>query len=168
MASEMFERVYTELRSLAAAKLSRERRGHTLNATALVHEAYLRLGGPDQEWQNRRHFFAAAAETMRRILVDHARRRNAGKRGGDLERTQLHESQLVAPDAAGDQVLAVHEALHQLAERAPEAAEVVKLRYFGGLTMPEIAGVMGHSLSTVERHWTYARTWMFAKIKAEK
>jgi RNA polymerase sigma factor (TIGR02999 family) len=169
-ADEMFERVYTELRGLAAAKLSRERSGHTLSATGLVHEAYLRIGGGDRRWVNRRHFFGAAAEAMRRILVDHARKRNAGKRGGGhLKRTQFHESGLADENAGvpSDEVLAVHEALDRLAERAPEAADVVKLRYFAGLTMPEIGEVLGCSLSTVERHWTYARTWLFAHIEGD-
>ncbi len=164
----MFERVYTELRSLAAAKLSRERSDHTLDATALVHEAYLRLGSPDKEWENKRHFFGAAAEAMRRILVDHARRKQAAKRGGDLDRTQLHESRIAAPDGTSDELLAVHEALDRLAQRAPEAAEVVKLRYFTGLTMAEIAEALAIPKRSAEEHWTFARAWLHKQIEEEK
>lgn len=149
--------VYDELRKLAASRMAQESPDHTLQATALVHEAYLRLVdvGGEQEWNSRGHFFAAAAEAMRRILIERARR----KEPGDGERIPLEHLELALP-AASVNVLAVDEALIQLERRDPLAAELVKLRFFAGLTMPQAANVLGLPLRTVERNWTYARTWL--------
>ena len=164
---ELLPIVYEELRRLAAHKMAGEAHGHTLQATALVHEAWLRLVGSDQQsWQNRAHFFAAAAEAMRRILVDHARRKKSLKRGGDLEREELHDSILVLA-APPDELLAVHEALDQLAREDPPAAELVKLRYFLGMTMQESAAALGMAPRTAELLWTYARAWLRRQIRAQ-
>jgi RNA polymerase sigma factor (TIGR02999 family) len=157
-AAELLPLVYDELRKLAAAKLARERAGQTLNATALVHEAYLRLVG-DQQFEGHGHFFAAAAEAMRRIFVEQARRRRADKRGGRLQREQIDPNQVASPNP-DDELLALHEALDRLAEQHPEKAELVKLRYFAGLTADEAAAVLGISPSTADRHWAYARAWL--------
>lgn len=157
--------VYDELRKLAGQRLAQENPGQTLQATALVHEAFLRLVDVDQapEWENRGHFFAAAAEAMRRLLVENARRKNRQKRGGDLQRISLDaaEPQLAGPS---EDLVALDEALDRLAAQDPIKAEVVKLRFFAGLTMPEIAKTLDISLGTVERHWTYARTWLYAEL----
>lgn len=164
-AAELLPLVYTELRKLAAAKLVHEKPGQTLSATALVHEAYLRLVG-DQKFDNRGHFFAAAAEAIRRILVEQARRRQTAKRGGKERRQNLELDQVAAPDA-DDDLLSVHEALDQLAERHPEKAELVKLRYFTGMTADQAADALGISPSTADRHWTYARAWLRRSISSE-
>ena len=150
--------VYDELRKLAASRLKQEKPGQTLQATALVHEAYLRLVGPDESrrWANRAHFFAAAAESMRRILVEQARRKQSEKRGGSLDRHDLEEAQLAAPD--GVDVLELNEALDRLAARDEEAARLVKLRFFAGMTMPEAAQALNLSERTAERVWAYARS----------
>jgi RNA polymerase sigma factor (TIGR02999 family) len=156
--------VYDELRRLAAHKMAVEAHGHTLQATALVHEAWLRLAGSDhQSWQNRAHFFAAAAEAMRRILVEHARRKQSLKRGSGSEHVELNESMLVLT-APPDELLAVHEALDKLALRDSAAAELVKLRYFIGMTMEEAAAVLSLSKRTAENLWTYARVWLHREI----
>jgi len=156
--------VYDELRRLAAHKMAGEAHGHTLQATALVHEAWLRLAGSDhQSWQNRAHFFAAAAEAMRRILVEHARRKQSLKRGSGAEHVELNESMLVLT-APPDELLAVHEALDKLALRDSAAAELVKLRYFVGMTMEEAAAVLSLSKRTAENLWTYARVWLHREI----
>ena len=156
--------VYDELRRLAAHKMAGESHGHTLQATALVHEAWLRLAGSDhQSWQNRAHFFAAAAEAMRRILVEHARRKQSLKRGSGSEHVELNESMLVLT-APPDELLAVHEALDKLALRDSAAAELVKLRYFIGMTMEEAAAVLSLSKRTAENLWTYARVWLHREI----
>jgi RNA polymerase sigma factor (TIGR02999 family) len=157
-AAELLPLVYDELRKLAAAKIAREQPGQTLNATALVHEAYLRLVG-DQQFDGRGHFFAAAAEAIRRILVEQARRRRAAKRGGSHEREELDPDRIAAP-VPDDELLALHEALDRLAEAHPEKAELVKLRYFAGLTADQAAEALGVSPSTADRHWTYARAWL--------
>jgi RNA polymerase sigma factor (TIGR02999 family) len=157
-AAELLPLVYGELRKLAAAKLAREKPGQTLNATALVHEAYLRLVG-EQQFDGRGHFFAAAAEAIRRILVEQARRRQAAKRGGQNQREALDPDRFAAP-APDDELLALHEALDRLAEKHPEKAELVKLRYFAGLTTDQAATALGISPSTADRHWTYARAWL--------
>jgi RNA polymerase sigma factor (TIGR02999 family) len=156
--------VYDELRRLAAARLSHERPGQTLQATALVHEAYMRLVGKDerQHWNGRRHFFGAAAEAMRRILIDNARRRKQPRHGGDRHRLQLDEGDAVV--AASEELLALDEALTIFEQRDPQAAELVKLRYFAGLTMQQAAESLGLSLRTAERNWTYARTWLHAAL----
>ena len=168
-AEKLFPLVYDELRQLAAAKMARERPGHTLQATALVHEAWLRLGGEvNVEWDSRGHFFSAAAEAMRRILVDHARRRLAARRGGAAEHVDIDGLEIAGGAAqTDDELLAVNEALDKLAAVAPERAELVKLRYFGGLTMPEAAATQGVSLATAERHWTFARAWLHRELKRQ-
>jgi RNA polymerase sigma factor (TIGR02999 family) len=165
-ADELLPIIYEELRRLAASKMASESPGHTLQATALVHEAWLRLVGPQpSHWQSRAHFFAAAAEAMRRILVEHARRKQSLKRGGGADRVELNESILVLA-APPDQLLAVHEALDKLAGHDPPAAELVKLRYFVGMTMDEAASAMGLAPRTAARLWTYARTWLSREIKS--
>lgn len=159
--------VYEELRRLAAYKMASEAPGHTLQPTALVHEAWLRLVGPNQpSWQNRAHFFAAAAESMRRILVEHARRKHSLKRGGGAVREELNESHIVLA-APEEELLAVHEALDQLAVKDPTAAELVKLRYFVGMTMDEAASALGLAPRTAARLWTYARTWLHKEIRRD-
>lgn len=157
-AAQLLPLVYDELRGLAAAQMAREQPGQTLNATALVHEAYLRLIG-DQQFENRRHFFAAAAEAMRRILVEAARRRTALKRGGLANRQSLDEIAFLAP-ASDEQLLSVHDALDDLARADPEAATLVKLRFFSGMTMSEIAGALGISVRSAHDLWAYARSWL--------
>lgn len=164
-AEELPPLVYAELRRLAAHKMAGEPAGHTLQPTALVHEAWLRLGGSHQEaWQNRAHFFTAAAEAMRRILVDHARQKKSQKRGGGAEVEELHESSFVLA-APPDELLAVHEALDRLASEDPTAAELVKLRYFVGMTMTETAAALDLAPRTAERLWTYARVWLRREIR---
>jgi RNA polymerase sigma factor (TIGR02999 family) len=160
-AGQLLPLVYDELRRLAAQKLAQERPGQTLQATALVHEAYLRLVDADQarHWNSRGHFFAAAAEAMRRLLVEQARRKGRRKRGGDRQRCDIqgNEPAVVGPDT---DVLAVDEALAGLAAGHPEKAELVKLRYFAGLTLAEAASALGISTATAGRHWRYARAWL--------
>ena len=160
-AGELLPLVYDELRKLAAARMAAENPGNTLSATALVHEAYLRLVDREnsQQWDHRGHFFAAAAEAMRRILVDRARRKSAAKRGGDLAREELDPDLAVAPEVQED-LIALDAALDQLASQYPEQAEVVKLRYFAGLTLPEAAAALGLSERTAGRHWAFARAWL--------
>ena len=163
-ADELLVVLYDELRKLASQKLAREAPGQTLQATALVHEAWLRLGGDKQPaWENRAHFFAAAAESMRRILVDRSRRRRSLRRGGGAERVDLDSLGLgLAID--DDQLLTVHEALDGLAAHDPDKAELVKLRFFVGLTIQEAAKVLGLSPTTAKRHWAYARAWLFREV----
>ena len=164
-AQELLPVVYQELRHLAAHHMAGEAVGHTLQPTALVHEAWLRLAGSSQQnWQNRAHFFGAAAEAMRRILVDHARRKKSLKRGGGIEPVELHESAIVLT-APPDELLAVHEALDKLGTQDPRAAELVKLRYFVGMTMEEAAATLGMGKRTAENLWTYARTWLHREIR---
>ncbi len=168
-ADQLLPLVYDELRKLAAARLAQEKPGQTLQATALVHEAYVRLvedGQKGQRWKGRGHFFAAAAESMRRILVDNSRRKQALKRGGDVDRNDIPEDRLIAlePD---DELLAVHEVLDEFATVDATGAELVKLRYFTGLTMPEAADAMGLPLRTVERLWTYAKAWLYRRLRAD-
>jgi RNA polymerase sigma factor (TIGR02999 family) len=160
--------VYEELRKLAAARMADEAPGNTLNATALVHEAYLRLVEPAgaARWDSRGHFFAAAAEAMRRILVEYARRKKRYKHGGGLRRASLEAAELSLP-APSEDLLALDEALTRLTLHDPIKAEVVKLRFFAGLTMPEVARALGLSLATAERYWTYARTWLYAELADE-
>ncbi len=164
-AEQLLPLVYDELRRLAGYKMANEAPGHTLQATALVHEAWLRLvGSKQQSWENRTHFFAAAAEAMRRILVEHARRKQSLKRGGGAGHDELDESALVLT-APPDELLAVHEALDKLATEDPPAAELVKLRYFVGLTMEESASALGMAHRTAERLWTYARVWLRREMR---
>jgi RNA polymerase sigma factor (TIGR02999 family) len=163
-AGRLLPLVYDELRALAAARLSDEKPGQTLQPTALVHEAYLRLvgGGQPQDWHGRGHFFAAAAEAMRRILIDAARRKRRPKHGGDRRRVDLDDG-LPAADPGVD-LLALDDALTRLAEREPVKAEVVKLRYFAGLTFDEAAACLGVSPETAKRHWAVARAWLFGAL----
>ncbi|HYT94366.1 MAG TPA: ECF-type sigma factor [Gemmataceae bacterium] len=167
-AEQLLPLVYDELRRLAAQRLAQEQPGQTLDATALVHEAYLRLVDAEQaqQWNSRGHFFAAAAEAMRRILVENARRKASLKRGGDREREEFPESELVAP-AISDDLLALDEALTQLAATDAVAADLVKLRYFAGLTGPQAAEALGLSARTADRTWAYARAWLLKKIQPE-
>jgi RNA polymerase sigma factor (TIGR02999 family) len=161
-AEQLLPLVYDELRKLAAARLASEAPGQTLQATALVHEAYLRLVGPqDPGWDGRGHFFAAAAEAMRRILVERARRKRRLKHGGSRSRQDPDLDDLAGPDTRDPtEVLAVHEALDRLAEKAPRKAELVKLRYFVGCTMAEAAQVLGIAQSRAEEDWTYSKAWL--------
>ena len=165
-ASRLLPLVYEELRHLAAAQLAREPGGQTLQPTALVHEAYLRLRSArgERHWDNRGHFFAAAAQAMRRILIDNARRKQRPKHGGDRHRV-FGDIAAPRPEMPLEDLLALDEALDKLAKDQPAKAELVKLRFFAGLTMPEVAEVLGISLATAERHWTYARTWLYAELK---
>ncbi|MGD9632716.1 MAG: ECF-type sigma factor [Pirellulales bacterium] len=157
--------VYEELRKLAAQKLSHERPGQTLQATALVHEAFLRLVGTAdaQPWNSRGHFFAAAAEAMRRILIEQARRKQRIRHGGELKRVDL-DGQVAISDSPAENLLALDEALEQLSVDQPEAAQVVKLRYFAGLTIEETATALDMSVRTVNRHWSYARAWLYQRL----
>jgi len=164
---ELLPVVYEELRRLAAAKLAREAAGQTLQATALVHEAWLRLVGSssaNQHWDHRGHFFGAAAEAMRRILVERARRRKVLVRGGYEHRTEFSDSDLRAPGPE-DELLGVHEALQGLATAEPRAAELVKLRYFLGMSMPEAADTLGMTQRSAERVWTFAKAWLKVALK---
>jgi RNA polymerase sigma factor (TIGR02999 family) len=160
-AGQLLPLVYDELRKLAAQKLAQEAPGQTLEATALVHEAYLRLidDEPARPWNSRGHFFAAAAEAMRRILIDNIRRKQALRHGGGWHRHELLEAEL-AIDSTGDDVLAVDEALSKLAAQEPEIARLVQLRFFAGLTLDEAAACLGISSRTAYRHWAYARAWL--------
>jgi RNA polymerase sigma factor (TIGR02999 family) len=160
-AEQLLPLVYEELRRLAAQKLAQEKPGHTLQATALVHEAYLRLVGNGEEpsWDNRRHFFAAAAEAMRRILVDNARRKQTDRHGGGRQRRNLDAEALVAPETDVD-LLALDAALHRLAEQDPLKARLVELRYFAGLTGDQAAAALGMSASSADRLWVYTRAWL--------
>jgi len=164
-AEQLLPLVYDELRKLAAARLAQERPGQTLRATGLVHEAYLRLVDVEkaQHWDSRGHFFAAAAEAMRRILVQKARRKGRRKHGGDLKRQEFDNVEIVAP-ATPDEVLAVHEALGRFESVNQPAAELVKLRYFVGMTIPEAANSLGVSPRKANQLWTYARAWLLAEM----
>jgi RNA polymerase sigma factor (TIGR02999 family) len=168
-AEQLLPLVYDELRKLAAARLVNESPGQTLDATALVHEAYMRLVGPtnDRAFANRKHFFVAASEAMRRILVENARRKHRAKRGGKLRRVDLEGDALEAPQR-DERVLALDEALERFAALEPAKAELLKLHSFGGLSLAEAAEVMGVSPTTADRWWAYARAWLRADISAEK
>jgi RNA polymerase sigma factor (TIGR02999 family) len=164
-AEELLPLVYDELRRLATHKMANEPPGHTLQPTALVHEAWLRLVGKDAaaQFHNRAHFFAAAAEAMRRILIERARRKRALRHGGDQQRVDIQEVDLASP-AEDDQLLAVSEALEKLAAQHTEEAELVKLRYFVGMTNEEAAEVLGISVRTAKYYWTHARAWLYREI----
>jgi RNA polymerase sigma factor (TIGR02999 family) len=165
--AELLPLVYEELRRLAAAKLIQEKPGQTLQATALVHEAYLRLLGPagaDQPWNSRGHFFAAAAEAMRRILVENARRKGRKKHGGDLKRVELGEADL-ATATSDERLLDINEALDSLAAEDTQAAELVKLRFFAGFSLSEAAELLGMSRTSAYEQWTYARAWLRCKVE---
>lgn len=167
-AAELLPLVYGELRKLAAARMANEAPGKTLQATALVHEAYLRVVGAEdaQSWDGRGHFFAAAAEAMRRILVDHARYQNRVKRGGDLDRVELEDVPIEVPEVRED-LSSLDEALTKLSAVDAPAAKLIELRYFAGLTMPQAAEVLGVSSRTAERMWTYAKAWLHREISGE-
>lgn len=165
-AAQLLPLVYDELRKLAAQKLAQEKPGQTLEATALVHEAYLRMVGPAEEqcWENRGYFFAAAAEGMRRILVESARRKKTIKRGGGIVRANFDDHQISAPEIQED-VVALDQALTKLAAADKQAADLVQLRYFAGLTLPEAAQALGVSARTAGRLWAYARAWLRQEIE---
>jgi len=165
-AEHLLPLVYDELRKLAAAKLAQEKPGQTLQATALVHEAYLRLVAHEGErpWNSRGHFFGAAAEAMRRILVNRARDKGRIKRGGDFHRVDLEKVEF-AIGAPNDDLLAIDEAIESLAAENPECATVVKMRFFAGLSSDEAAAALGISASTAKRHWVYARAWLFDALR---
>jgi RNA polymerase sigma factor (TIGR02999 family) len=168
-ASELLPLVYEELRRLATQKLDAEGPGHTLQPTALVHEAYLKLVGPntDRSWKGRVHFFAAAAEAMRRILIDHARRKQRLRHGGKRKQVQLREAD-ASVEGPSDDLLALDEALTALAEVDPTKAELVKLRYFAGLTLEEAADLLGISRATADRYWTFARAWLYEALTGDE
>jgi RNA polymerase sigma factor (TIGR02999 family) len=164
-ADRLLPLVYDELRRLAAARMAHEPAGQTLQPTALVHEAWLRLGGEAQpDWQNRAQFFAASAEAMRRILIDRARRRSAQRRGGRFERIDLDQVELGA-DLDDERILAVNDALERFAVDAPQKAELVKLRYFVGLTLEEAAEALGIAEPTARRWWAFARAWLLKELR---
>ena len=167
-AEQLLPLVYDELRKLAAARMAQEAPGQTLQATALVHEAYLRLVSVEHQrgWANRGHFFAAAAESMRRILVDQARRKNSEKRGTGKNRVELEDMMTIAIDdgSPAADLLALNEALDELAVEDPVKAQLVKLRYFAGLSLDDAAETMGVSRATAKRHWVYARSWLYGKL----
>src|SRR6185369_6517970 len=167
-ADELLPLVYDELRKLAAHKMSLQPPGQTLQATALVHEAYLRLvGSGEKRWESRRHFFSAAAEAMRHILIDRARRRLRARHGENPEKVPLDDVEIVSP-AKDEIVLQLDDALEKLAQISPEQAEIVKLRFFAGFTEPEIAEILNRSERSVQREWSYAKAWLFERIEAEK
>jgi RNA polymerase sigma factor (TIGR02999 family) len=165
-AEKLLPLVYDELRKLAAARMAAESPGHTLSATALVHEAYLRMvvPGDRQQWDHRGHFFAAAAEAMRRILVDRARRKGAARHGGDFARIELEPDLAAAPEVQED-LIALDHALNRLAAEYPVQAELVKLRYFGGLTLPQAAAALKLAERTAGRHWAFARAWLRREVE---
>ena len=165
-ADKLLALVYDELRKLAAHKMAGERPGQTLQATALVHEAWLNIGGENPHWQNRAHFFGAAAEAMRRILIDRARWKKAARHGGGQERVDVADIEIAAPTGNEDELLAVHDALDQLAADDPQCAELVKLRFFAGLTLEEAGAVMGVSERTARRQWAYAKAWLYDLIRS--
>ena len=165
VAEKLLPLVYEELRRLAVSKMSTQPAGHTLQATALVHEAWLRVSKENHGWENRRHFFTAAAEAMRRILVDQARRKQRLKRGGAEERLSIDEID-IAIETAPDELLRVHDALAKLAAQDPLKAELVKLRFFVGLRVSESAEILGISTTTAKRHWNFARAWLYDELKS--
>ena len=166
-AGELLPLVYDELRRIAAARMAHEQPGHTLQPTALVHEAWLRLGGDEApSFQNRTHFFGAAAEAMRRILIERARRRLAAKRGGGAVEVGLDEIEIPSPVADDDQLLAVNEALEKFAALDPRKAELVKLRYFVGMSFDEAATALGIAVPTAKQWWAYARAWLTVELRA--
>ena len=167
-ASELLPLVYDELRRLAAYKMAQEAPGHTLQPTALVHEAWLKLVGDEgRHWNGRAHFFGAAAEAIRRILVDHARRKRAVRHGGGLARLDINDMPIAAA-GKDDELMAVSEALEKLAALDPRKAELVKLRYFVGLTTQEAAEILGISVPTADRWWSFSRAWLFEEIERER
>ena len=167
-ADELLRLVYNELRQLAARKMAKESGDQTLQPTALVHEAWLRLGGDEQPtWENRTHFFCAAAEAMRRILIDRARRKQAVRHGGGQQRCDIDEIEIAAPTQDAE-LLAVNEALDQFAAQEPQKADLVKLRYFAGMGLKEAGQVLGISEPTAVRWWTYAKAWLYQAIQKKR
>jgi len=168
-AQQLLPLVYDELRKLAAAKLAHEKPGQTLQATALVHEAYIRLVHVEQaqNWDSRGHFFAAAAEAMRRILIDNARRKQRPKHGGDRQRIDF-DTAFPATDATPEALLAMDDALAKLAQEAPEKANLVKLRHYAGLSLAQAAEMQGISLATAKRYWAYARAWLYRELTQDQ
>lgn len=166
-AEDLLPLVYEELRRLAAAKMAQERAGQTLQPTALVHEAWLRVGGEDHSWANRRHFFSAAAQAMQRILVERARRRMRKKHGGEFQRVDLEKVDLVVT-ADDETVLQVHESLERLKEEDPVSAELIRLRFFVGLNNVDAAQILDLSERTAKRRWAYARAWLYEDIRRER
>lgn len=165
-AGQLLPLVYEELRKLATCKMANEAPGQTLQPTALVHEAWLRLGGgEDRTWDSRAHFFGAAAEAMRRILIENARRKRALRHGGGQARLDVQELEIASP-SPDDQILAIDEALSKFAALDKDKAELVKLRYFAGMTIEEAAGVLGISEATAKRWWAYARAWLYAEVQS--
>jgi RNA polymerase sigma factor (TIGR02999 family) len=166
-AEELLPLVYDELRRLATARMAQESPGQTLQATALVHEAWLRLvGSSESHWNSRGHFFGAAAEAMRRILLERARKKGRVRHGGRLQRVDLEQVTMATQDT-DDVIIAINDALEKLAAESPQKAEIVKLRYFAGMEHAEIAEVLGVSEPTVRRHWAYARSWLYAELKSQ-
>lgn len=167
-AADFYGRVYDELRKIAYSKMANEYAYSTIQGTALVHEAWLKLGGERQpEWANRAHFFSAAAEAMRRILIDRARKRKSQRHGGDLNRVNFTAVDVLKDQVdSDDQLLELNEALDKLAAFDPQKAELVKLRYFSGLTFDEVADILGVSTITAKRWWAYARSWLFAELSS--
>jgi RNA polymerase sigma factor (TIGR02999 family) len=166
-ADELLPLVYKELRNLAAAKMNSQRADHTLQPTALVHEAWLRLAGAEAGFEGRTHFFAAAAEAMRHILVDHARRKSALRHGGGQQRVEFDEAGISAP-SNDDQILAVNDALEKLAAENQLGAELVKLRYFGGMTLAEAAQALSISDRTADNYWAYSKVWLLREMQAQR
>jgi RNA polymerase sigma factor (TIGR02999 family) len=166
-ADELLPLVYEELRRLAAAKMASQSAGHTLQPTALVHEAWLRLAGPDAKFEGRTHFFASAAEAMRHILVDHARRKSAKRHGGGQQRVEFNEAGLAAP-TNDDQILAVNDALDKFSQENKLGADLVKLRYFGGMTMAEAAQALDVSERTADNYWAHAKAWLVREMQAQR
>ncbi len=166
-AEQLLPILYDELKKLAVHRLAKEKPGQTLQATALVHEAYLRLvdGKGSQHWNSRGHFFAAAAEAMRRILVEQARRKKRVRHGGELRRVDFDSELQISEEEGDDNLLALDEALQRLASEDRQAAEVVQLRYFAGLSIEETASALGISVRTANRHWAYARAWLFRQLR---
>jgi len=165
-AEELLPLVYEELRRLANARMAQEPSGQTLQPTALVHEAWIRLVGENHDWQNRKHFFSAAAEAMRRILIERARQKRRVRHGGGLVRVDLNDID-VAAESQSETVLFVHEALERLAQKDPEIAELIKLRYFAGVPNQEAAEMLGMSERTARRNWAYARAWLTREINGQ-
>ncbi len=167
-AEDLIPLVYGELRKLATWRLKQEAEGHTLQATALVHDAYMKLSVGEQQWDGRKHFFCAAAEAMRRILIDRARHRKAIKHGGGWQRTEYAEDRIDVPSAQEDEALAINDILDRFAQIEPRKAEVVKLRYFVGMTIEETAEALGISTPTAKRDWMFARAWLLREWKREE
>jgi RNA polymerase sigma factor (TIGR02999 family) len=165
-AEQLLPMVYSELHRLAASYMRRERQDHTLQPTALINEAYLRMAQEDVDWQNREHFIGVAAHVMRRVLVDYARTHNAEMRGGGLKRVELEEGLAISVDSS-EEILSLDEALHRLTELNSRQARVVELRYFGGLSVEQIASILGIAPRSVKRDWALARIWLFKELKTD-